>query len=87
MQQVIHRILTNNLSDFEGLNIKGKIPISEEIVNQLISSYVDAFFSSNTASNSGPDSDYTKLFKKLKPYAFKISFEQGKAIIDFELQR
>lgn len=89
MQALINRILSNNLADFKGLEVKGTIPIKEEIVNTLVSSFIDEFFAEKPSpkSSANADPEYAKIIKKLKPSLFKISFEKGKAIIDLELKK
>ncbi len=89
MQQLIDRLLANDLADFEGLDIKGTIPISEALANELGSSYMNEFFS-DAPSLDDPDTEkpvLMKVLKKLKPDFFKISFEAGKAVVNFELKR
>ncbi len=89
MEPLIDRLLANSLADLEGLEIKGTIPIKEELANDLVTSYLDAFFVDPDAASERSDagSDYIKLLKKLKPQLFKVSFEAGKATVDFELKR
>ncbi len=89
MQELINRLLANNLADFEGLEIKGTIPVKEELANELITSYMNDFFvdTVSASKNSDIEADYIKLLKKLKPSLFKVSFEAGKAMVNFELKR
>lgn len=88
--ELIDRLLANDLADLAGLEIKGTIPIKEELANELVTSYMNDFFVETAPvakSSSDAASDYIKLLKKLKPTLLEISFEAGKAVVDFELKR
>ena len=86
--QLIDRLLANNLADLEGLEIKGSLPISEALANELISSYMDEFFDNAPPANQkSAESDYIQLLKRLKPDVFQVSFAAGKAVVHLELKR
>ncbi len=89
MPSLLDRLFANNLADLEGLELKGTIPIKEELANELITSYMNAFFTDASPANksSEANADYIKLLKQLKPGVFDISFEAGKAVVHFELKR
>ncbi len=89
MQPLIDRLLANDLADLEGLEIKGSLPISEALANELVSNYMDDLYGETASASRGstPESAYLALLKRLKPSLFKISFETGKATVNFELKR
>lgn len=88
MQPIIDRILANNFADFEGMEIKGTIPIQEALANELITTYMNEFFAETASKKSTKESSsYIQALKTLQPNRFEIAFEAGKAIISFELKR
>lgn len=88
MQELLDRLLANNLADLEGMEIKATIPVKEELANELLASFMSDFFdNAPIIAKKSTDSEYLPLIKTLKPTLLKVSFENGKAVINFELKR
>lgn len=41
MNAIVHRIVESKLSDFKGLAIEGEIPVSEQIINDMIRLFIE----------------------------------------------
>lgn len=41
MNAIVHRIIESRLSDFKGLAVEGEIPVSEQIINDMIRIFIE----------------------------------------------
>ncbi len=88
MDAIIHRINESNLSDFKGLAIEGEIPVSEDILNDMIQMVMKKMQSSQSsptekasAPSSGESIDFGKILSSLDEKDVKISFKEKFAIL------
>ncbi len=87
MNAILHRITESNLSDFKGLAVEGEIPVSEEILNELIQMVMEKMKSSPapaekpSAPSPGQSIDFGKILNSLDEKDVKISFKEKLAIL------
>jgi len=91
MNPIIRRITENRLSDFKGLSIEGEIPVSEEMVNDVLQLFLrqkkapkksKKTEQSASSSSSGNDSpDIGQIFESLDENEVKIEFKEKKAVL------
>lgn len=93
MQAIINRLAANKLQDFEGLKIIGSIPVSEQIVNEFATEFIQTFFSKQATPAPTPSpqpaatTDYMSVLKNLEIHNFKVSFEKEKMILNVDVRR
>lgn len=87
MNPIIRRITKNRLNDFKGLAIEGEIPVSEEMLNELIQLLMGKTEKSspdNQASNSSMEKehlDFSEIINMLDEKEVKIGLKDKKAIL------
>lgn len=82
MDDLMKRVLGNNLADFAGAEISGRIPVRAGIVNDLISAVLAGGLPSGGDSTGGAAVDVNTLLSHVKQVA--VSFEDGQAVVVFE---
>lgn len=85
---LMKRVLGNNLADFAGAEISGRIPVREGIVNDLIAAVLAGGLPGGTESAGSPGGgaavDANALLSHVKQVA--VSFEDGQAVVVFEVK-
>ena len=92
MNPIIRRITENRINDFKGLAIEGEIPISEEMVNDVIQLFLhqkkapkkaEKTEKSSSSSSSGSDDspDIGQILDSLDENEVKIEFKEKKAVL------
>ena len=97
MNPIIRRITENRLNDFKGLSIEGEIPISEEMVNDVLQLFLhqkkapektEKTEQSSSSSSSGNDSpDFSQIFDSLDENNVKIEFKEKKAVLKVTVRK
>lgn len=97
MQELINRVLENGLADFEGLEVKGTLPLKQEIVNEAIVEVLKLLqqpsasgepTSKKSASGQAVPSlsiDPRKLAGMVQK--FEMQATEGKVILHFDIKR
>ena len=99
MDEVIRQLLARDLADLEGLEVRGSVPIRTDLVNQLITAFLNdetetAEVSATSTGDSG-DKSASKASKPSLPLPVlkkmvrraAVRTEEGKIIFDFEIRR
>lgn len=88
MNPIIRRITENRLSDFKGLSIEGEIPVSEEMLNEVLELFLHQkkkpkkTDESSSSSSSGEDSvDISQIFESLDENEVKIELKEKQAVL------
>lgn len=91
MNPIIRRITENRLNDFKGLSIEGEIPVSEEMLNEVLQLFLhqkkapkkaERTEQSSSSSSSGNDSpDIGQILDSLDENDVKIEFKEKKAVL------
>lgn len=95
MQEIIQKVLSNNLADFEGLEISGSIPLRDGFLNEAIASFLSSMQDEGTTSGSGansasnnpipPNVDVKALLQMVRKV--EVQSEQGAVTVRFEVRR
>ena len=97
MNPIIRRITENRLNDFKGLSIEGEIPISEEMVNDVLQLFLHqkkapkktgkTEQSSSSASSDNDSPDFSQIFDSLDENDVKIEFKEKKAVLKVTVRK
>jgi small nuclear ribonucleoprotein (snRNP)-like protein len=94
MAQAMERMLANNLADFEGLKVEGKIVVSEALINIILNDFINIAEKEpevNETIISPPVNtsafDIRKLLQSLYIDRANIHLEEGKMIIDLKISK
>ncbi len=96
MSNPLDKHLANAFADFEGLRISGTIPLREELLNEMIAALLQQGVPAPTPSAAPPSPtpleppptppvkpDINALLKRV--HKAQVRFENGRAIVDFEI--
>ena len=99
MDEVIRQLLARDLADLEGLEVRGSVPIRTDLLNQLITAFLNdetekTEVSAPATGDSG-DKSVNKAGKSALPIPVlkkmvrraAVRAEEGKIIFDFEIRR
>jgi len=88
MNPIIRRITENRLNDFKGLSIEGEIPISEEMLNEVLQLFLHQKKKPQktgkpaSPSSSGEDSpDISQILDSLDENDVKIELKEKQAVL------
>jgi hypothetical protein len=100
MKAIIHRILENNLNELKGLSIEGEIPLTEDILNELIGLFKDSmttqpeshsetepFTVSPSSSSSGDSVDISKIYNALDEKELKVELREKLAVLKISAKK
>ena len=101
MNAILHRITESKLSDFKGLSVEGNIPVSEEILNDMIRMFMEDIQkpkakkekpAEEPAPKSGPSTseellDFNKLLSALDEKDVKIELKEKQAVIKVTVRK
>jgi hypothetical protein len=101
MNAIVHRITESNLSDFKGLSVEGNIPVSEEILNDMIRMFMEDVQkpkaekekpAEESKPQSGPGTsgeslDINKLLNALDEKDVKIELKEKQAVIKVTVRK
>lgn len=89
MQTIINRILANNLEDFRGLKMKGTIAISEALVNELITNFLEkpASPTSPEMPEPMPTFDLQKIIQDLSIKNLHLELQPQKMLVNIEVTK
>ena len=97
MNPIIRRITENRLNDFKGLSIEGEIPISEEMVNEVLQLFLhqkkapkktEKTEQSSSSSSSGNDSpDIGQILDSLDENDVKIELKEKQAVLKVTVRK
>ncbi len=94
MYAIINKITDNNLQEMKGLTIEGEIPVSEEFLNGLIKSFMEA---APTKSDPPPSIqpqekstggiDFAKILSSLDKKEISVSLKEKQAILKISIKK
>jgi hypothetical protein len=94
MNPIIQRITENRLNDFKGLSIEGEIPVSEEMVNEVLQLFLHqkkkpkkTDESSSSSASSEDSADFSQIFDSLDENDVKIEFKEKKAVLKVTVRK
>lgn len=93
MNKIIKRITDNRLKDFSGLSIEGEIPVSEEMINDVLQLFIGNEKNnlpekpSETSSENTDKIDFSEIIKMLDVKDVKISLKEKKAVLKVEMRK
>jgi len=95
MNPIIRRITENRLSDFKGLSIEGEIPVSEEILNEMLQLFLHQKKKPQktgepaSPSSSGEDSpDISQIIiESLDENDVKIELKEKQAVLKVTVRK
>ena len=101
MNAIVHRITESNLSDFKGLSVEGNIPISEEILNDMIRMFMEDMQKPKApkqqpaeepapkpeSSSQEESIDIDKILKALDEKDVKIELKEKQAVIKVTVRK
>lgn len=101
MNAILHRITESNLSDFKGLSVEGNIPISEEMLNDMIRMFMEDMqkpknekqqpaeeSTTKAEPSSKKDSiDIDKILNALDEKDVKIELKEKQAVIKVTVRK
>jgi hypothetical protein len=95
MSNPLNKHLQNAFQDFEGLHIAGTIPLREELLNEIIAHVLQEGVPASAPASQTPSAapqtpteprakvDVNALLQRVKKA--QVRFEEGRAVIDFEV--
>lgn len=94
MNELIRQLIARDLTDFEGMELRGSIPVRTELVNQLIAVFLNEPESESASVVSVPENGEPAakvslpmpLLKRMVRRA-AVRAEEGRIILDFEIRR
>jgi hypothetical protein len=94
MNPIIRRITENRLNDFKGLSIEGEIPISEEMVNDILQIFLHqkkkpkkTGESSSSSASAEDSADFSQIFNSLDENDIKIELKEKQAVLKIEVRK
>ncbi|MGM0620773.1 MAG: hypothetical protein ACQETJ_07000 [Bacteroidota bacterium] len=94
MNPIIRRITETRLNDFKGLSIEGEIPVSEEMLNEMLQLFLHQkkkpkkTGESSSSSASGDDSvDFSQIFESLDENEVKIELKEKQAVLKVAVRK
>ncbi len=93
MNEIMKRITANRLKDFSGLSIKGELPVSEEIINDVIQLIMGKKHQtlpdkqSSTSAAKEYQTDISELIEMLDVKDVKIGFKEKKAVVKLDIRK
>jgi hypothetical protein len=94
MYAIINKITDNNLQELKGLSVEGVIPVSEEFLNDLIKSFMEAAPSKSApqASFQSQDKsaggiDFAKIMSSLDKKEVSVSLKEKQAILKISIKK
>jgi len=88
MNPIIRRITENRLNDFKGLSIEGEIPVSEEMLNELLQLFLlqkkkpkKTGEPSSSSASSENSVDFSQIFDSLDENDVKIELKEKQAVL------
>ncbi len=93
MNKIIERITSNRLKDFSGLSIEGELPVSEEMINDVLQLFMGKFekpSSVDQASDSSAKREHTdvsEIINMLDVKDVKIGLKEKKAVLKLDIRK
>ena len=94
MNPIIRRITENRLNDFKGLSIEGEIPVSEEMLNEVLQLFLHqkkkpkkTDESSSTSGSSENSADFSQIFDSLDENDVKIELKEKQAVLKIAVRK
>ena len=83
MKEILYRIVNGNLNEIKGLSISGNIPLSEDIVNEMLQNYLDTLGASQPGA--ADSADFHKVFRSLDERSIYISLSDNTANLEIDI--
>lgn len=94
MNPIIRRISENRLNDFKGLSIEGEIPVSEEMLNEVLQLFLHqkkkpkkTGESSSSSASSEDSVDFSQIFDSLDENDVKIELKEKQAVLKVAVRK
>lgn len=85
MISILQKYAANGFADFSGLSVTGKIPVKQELLNELIANFLTTAGSPTTTQPQAPSAIDPKVFLPLVKKA-QITADTGVLTLHFELE-
>ena len=93
MNKIMERITGNRLKDFSGLSIEGELPVSEEMINEVLQLFMGKMEKStpdqeaSASSTKENQTDFSEILNMLDVKDVKIGFKEKKAVLKFDIRK
>jgi|GEM_PF-5923837 len=94
MYAIINKITNNNLQELKGLSVEGVIPVSEEFLNDLIKTFMEAAPSKSAPQTSFQSQekaaggvDFAKIMSSLDKKEVSVSLKEKQAILKISIKK
>ena len=92
MKAIIDRLLQNGLEDLKGLWVEGEIPVSQDILNDLIKNFLENNTpaendSAGNKKTTGNGFDIGKMLTSLDVKEIKIELKEKVAVIKVNIRK
>lgn len=93
MNKIIERITGNRLKDFSGLSIEGELPVSEEMINNVIQLCMGEIEKSSpdqevsVSSTNENQTTISKIISMLDVKDVKIGLKEKKAVLKLDIRK
>ncbi|MEO6759404.1 MAG: hypothetical protein ABIO24_08110 [Saprospiraceae bacterium] len=82
MEEIRYRLIERNLEDLKGLSLKGNIPLSESLVNELLQNWLAGM---ETPASGGGDNSFAKILQGLSRKDVRIELDKNVATIVLDI--
>jgi len=93
MNKIMERITGNRLKDFSGLSIEGELPVSEEMINEVLQLFMGKMGNSSPENEPSASStekehlDFSEIINMLDVKDVKIGLKEKKAVLKLDLRK
>ncbi|HKI89207.1 MAG TPA: hypothetical protein VKA38_09275 [Draconibacterium sp.] len=93
MNKIMERITANRLKDFSGLSIEGELPVSEEMINEVLRLFMGKMEKSSldqeasVSSANENQTDFSGIINMLDVKDVKIGLKEKKAVLKLNIRK
>jgi hypothetical protein len=84
MEKIINRIIAGGLKELSGLEVKGQLPLRDELLNEFLQEGLKSFTQQSPASGSsaGSTPDISPILDQMD---IKVAAKEGELLVHFSL--
>ena len=90
MNDLINQLLSDNLSILKGLQLTGRVPVPQDLLNDALGEVLKSSAASAPGSAAAPAASPTPRFdpKALAPFVKRLNvvFKEGVAVLEFDVR-